>query len=159
MKLYHGTSERVARLAMTEGLCPRFESGVESVWEDHPSSEHYVYLTVAYAAYFAMNAAPEGERWAIIEIDTDLLPDLAFLQQQIGGLGYEVTPSVCNFVLVHFPDEPGRSAADADRFLQQRGLVVRPLQPYGLPNALRITVGDEDANRRVVEALAAFAGT
>lgn len=84
---------------------------------------------------------------------------LAFLQQQIGGLGYEVTPSVCNFVLVHFPDEPGRSAADADRFLQQRGLVVRPLQPYGLPNALRITVGDEDANRRVVEALAAFAGT
>lgn len=75
MKLYHGTSERVARLAMTEGLCPRFESGVESVWEDHPSSEHYVYLTVAYAAYFAMQATEKGERWAIIEIDTDLLPD------------------------------------------------------------------------------------
>ena len=75
MKLYHGTSERVARLAMTEGLCPRFESGVESVWEDHPSSEHYVYLTTAYAGYFAMNATQDGERWAIIEIDTDLLPD------------------------------------------------------------------------------------
>jgi len=75
MKLYHGTSERVARLAMTEGLSPRFESGVESTWEDHPSSEHYVYLTTAYAGYFAMNATLDGERWAIIEIDTDLLPD------------------------------------------------------------------------------------
>lgn len=83
---------------------------------------------------------------------------LAYLNQQIGGLGYEVTPSVCNFVLVHFPDEPGRTAADADRFLSERGLVVRQLQPYGLPDALRITVGDEDANRRVVEALGAFRG-
>lgn len=83
---------------------------------------------------------------------------LAYLQQQIGGLGFEVTPSVCNFVLVHFPDEPGKSAADADRFLSERGLVVRQLQPYGLPNALRITVGQEDANRRVVEALGAFRG-
>ena len=75
MLLYHGTSERVARLAMTEGLSPRFQSGVESVWGDHPSSEHHVYLTTAYAGYFAMNATEGEERWAIIEIDTDLLPD------------------------------------------------------------------------------------
>lgn len=80
-----------------------------------------------------------------------------FLGQQIGGLGFEVTPSVCNFVLVHFSGEPGKTAADADRFLTERGLVVRALAPYNLPNALRITVGDEDANRRVVEALGAFA--
>lgn len=76
MLLYHGTSERVARLAMTEGLTPRSESGVGSVWEDHPSSSNHIYLTTAYAGYFAMNATPEGERWAVIEIDTDLLPDL-----------------------------------------------------------------------------------
>ena len=50
---------------------------------------------------------------------------LDFLIQQIRGLGYEVTDSVCNFVLVHFPDAPGQSAADADRFLAERGLVVR----------------------------------
>jgi hypothetical protein len=48
---------------------------VESQWDDHPSSPDHVYLTVAYAAYFAMQATPDGERWAIIEIDTDLLPD------------------------------------------------------------------------------------
>ena len=76
MKLYHGTSERVARLALQNGLVPRSESGVSSLWEDHPSSPNHIYLTTAYAGYFAMNATTEGERWAIIEIDTDLLPDL-----------------------------------------------------------------------------------
>ena len=75
MLLYHGTSERVARLAMAQGLSPRVDSGVTSTWEENPSSGDHVYLTTAYAGYFAMNAADPEERWAIIEIDTDLLPD------------------------------------------------------------------------------------
>lgn len=81
---------------------------------------------------------------------------VAYLTQQIGGLGLEVTPSVCNFVLVHFPAGSGRSADDAAAFLASKGLIVRPLQPYGLPDALRISVGLEDDNRRVVEALGEF---
>ncbi|XBQ14860.1 MAG: histidinol-phosphate transaminase [Oceanicaulis sp.] len=81
---------------------------------------------------------------------------LAYLAQQIGGLGLEVTPSVCNFVLVHFPAGSGKSADDANAFLASKGLVVRGVQPYGLPDALRITVGEEDANRRVVDALREF---
>ena len=81
---------------------------------------------------------------------------LAFLTQQLGGLGFEVTPSVCNFVLVHFPETPGKTAEDANRFLAERGLIVRGVQPYGLPNALRISVGLEEHNRAVVEALEAF---
>jgi len=79
MKLYHGTSEAVARLAMTEGLRPRSERGdAESVWTEHPSSADHVYLTTAYAPYFAQAALDiggSGGRMAIIEIDTDLLPD------------------------------------------------------------------------------------
>jgi histidinol-phosphate aminotransferase len=81
---------------------------------------------------------------------------LAYLTQQIGGLGLEVTPSVCNFVLVHFPPDAGKSADDANAFLTEQGLIVRGLQPYGLPDALRISIGLEDDNRRVVEALKAF---
>lgn len=79
-----------------------------------------------------------------------------YLSQQIGGLGFDVTPSVGNFVLVHFSQEPGKTASDADKFLQSKGLVVRPLQPYGLSDALRISIGLEDDNRRVVEALKEF---
>ncbi len=82
---------------------------------------------------------------------------VAWLTQQLGGLGFEVTPSVCNFVLVHFPDTPGKTAGDAWRFLADRGLIVRPLQPYGLPDALRMTIGTEAENRRLAEAMEAFA--
>ena len=78
------------------------------------------------------------------------------LTQEIRGLGLEVTPSVCNFVLVHFPEQEGRDAMAAAAFLADRGLIVRPLQPYGLPGALRISIGMDDDNRRVIEALRAF---
>ena len=47
-------------------------------------------------------------------------------------------------------------AADADAFLCARGLILRRLEAYGLPGALRLSVGTEEANRRVVAALSAF---
>ncbi len=74
----------------------------------------------------------------------------------LGALGLTVTPSVANFLLVHFPDEEGRRAADADRFLQSRGIVARQVGGYGLPNALRITIGSAAANKAVLAALADF---
>jgi histidinol-phosphate aminotransferase len=38
-----------------------------------------------------------------------------------------------------------------------RGLILRGVGAYGLPDALRLTIGPADANRAVVEALAEFA--
>jgi len=96
MLLYHGTSEAVARLALTEGLKPRCATGLTGNWEHTvQSGDDRVYLTAAYAPYFAFVAVPEGghERWAIIEVDTDLLaqgqllPDEDFLEQ--GSRGQE----------------------------------------------------------------------
>ena len=59
----------------------------------------------------------------------------------------KVTPSVGNFLLIHFPKDAGRTAKDADAFLSGRGLILRRIDAYGLPDALRLTVGDEEANR------------
>jgi len=70
-----------------------------------------------------------------------------------------VTPSVANFVLIHFPLDKGKTAADADAFLSNRGLVLRALNNYRLPNALRLTIGTEEANRLVVEGLRDFTGS
>jgi len=84
---------------------------------------------------------------------------LAWLSEAICKLGLVVTPSVANFVLIHFPETPGRTAADADAFLSKRGLILRRVAAYHLPNALRMTVGSEEANRLVVEALAEFIGS
>ena len=77
-----------------------------------------------------------------------------WLAQQIGGLGFEVLPSAGNFVLVRFPPEPGRSAADEEAGLAGRGVIVRPVANYGLPDFLRISVGTQEQNRALVDALA-----
>jgi len=87
MLLYHGTTEKAARAALIKGLRPRKSVGIESNWEECPSSPYHVYLTSAYAPYFAMSACEEGNRWAILEVDTeqliesDLFPDEDFLEQ------------------------------------------------------------------------------
>lgn len=78
------------------------------------------------------------------------------MSERVSDLGLRVTPSVANFLLVHFPNEPGRNAADADAFLTARGIIVRRVAAYGLPNALRVTVGAEEANEAFLDALTAF---
>ncbi len=83
---------------------------------------------------------------------------LAWLTQEIGKLGLKVTPSVANFVLIHFPEAKGHTAKDADAFLTARGLILRQVGAYKLPDALRMSVGTEEANRLVVAALKEFLG-
>ena len=78
-----------------------------------------------------------------------------WLTEEISKLGLKVTPSVANFVLIHFP-EKGKTADEADAFLTRRGLVLRGLKNYKLPHALRMTIGTEEANRLVVEGLREF---
>jgi len=91
-------------------------------------------------------AVAHNERW------------LPWLSEQLQALGLTVTPSVGNFMLIHFPRESGKTAREADEFLVKRGLVLRRLEPYKLPDALRMTVGTEEANRLVVAALSEFLG-
>ncbi|MTI44080.1 histidinol-phosphate transaminase [Roseibium hamelinense] len=81
---------------------------------------------------------------------------LPWVTQQLEALGLSVTPSVGNFVLVHFPEQDGKRAVDADRYLLERGCVLRLVGNYGLPNALRMSIGTEEANRTVVDHLKAF---
>ena len=80
------------------------------------------------------------------------------LDLELSRIGLNATPSAANFVLIHFPDEPGRTAKDADDFLTARGLILRRLEAYGLPNALRLTVGSDEAMTLVLAALADFMG-
>lgn len=81
---------------------------------------------------------------------------LNWLSGEIAAMGLRVTPSVANFLLVHFPSEPGRSASEAEEFLARHGVIVRGVGSYNLPDAIRITIGTEDANRMVVKVLREF---
>jgi histidinol-phosphate aminotransferase len=80
----------------------------------------------------------------------------AWLDQQLSGLGLDVVrPAAANFVLVGFP-KTGKTAKAAEAFLSSRGILVRLPANYGLPDHLRITIGLEEHNRAVIEALAEF---
>jgi histidinol-phosphate aminotransferase len=91
-------------------------------------------------------AAAHNEEW---------LPKVG---EAIAALGLAVTPSAGNFILIHFPDAPGKRAADADQFLLKRGVILRRVEAYGLKNALRMTIGSAEANRATIDGLAAFLG-
>ena len=97
--------------------------------------------------------ADEAHVAAAIAHNDEWLPRLT---REIEALGLKVTPSVGNFILIHFPTNAGRTAKEADAFLTSRGLVLRAVGAYGLPNCLRMTVGDAEANRLGVKALAEF---
>ncbi len=86
-------------------------------------------------------ARDHNSRWL------DRLPDM--LRQR----GLQMTPSVANFVLVHFPDDAKRNAKAAEAFLNARGIIVRNVTNYGLPHCLRITIGLDHEMEAVADAL------
>src|ERR1700737_4931693 len=79
-----------------------------------------------------------------------------WLTEEVTKLGLTGTPRGANCALVHFPPDKGKTSAEADAFLTERGLVLRAVNNYGLPQALRMTIGTDAANRLVVEGLRDF---
>jgi histidinol-phosphate aminotransferase len=74
------------------------------------------------------------------------------LTEGLQALGWSVPPSVGNFVLA----DTGRPALPVYEALLRRGIIVRPLGNYGLPNHLRITVGLPEQNARLLAAVRAL---
>ena len=75
---------------------------------------------------------------------------LAWLTAEIGEIGLNVTPSVANFILIHFPHTRGKTAAEADKALTARGLRPAPgreLRPAGRTAHDRRQRGGEPAGR------------
>ena len=83
---------------------------------------------------------------------------LPWFSERLAALGLPLTPSVGNFVLPRFPDEPGRNAEAAFAFLQSRGILTRSVAAYGLPQYLRISIGTGEEMEKVVAALGEFMG-
>lgn len=81
---------------------------------------------------------------------------LPWLTEQLSATGIEVTPSVANFILLRFPNEAGRTAADAERYLSSNGVVLRAVKGYGIPDGLRMTIGTQEANELTVDLLRRF---
>jgi len=75
--------------------------------------------------------------------------------QEINKLGLSAPArAVGNFLLVGFPGK----VPTVDAFLRGKGIIVRNVASYGLPDHLRITIGAEDEMRLVAAALREFVG-
>jgi histidinol-phosphate aminotransferase len=74
------------------------------------------------------------------------------LAADLTALGLDPRPSLGNFLLVHFPDG-AEAASRTHEALKGRGILVRAMGAYGLPESLRITIGTEDEVRACVAAL------
>ena len=64
-------------------------------------------------------------------------------------LGIEFIPSVGNFISAKMP-RSGKAVFDS---LLREGVIVRPVDNYGMPDYLRITIGTEEENNRFITAL------
>jgi histidinol-phosphate aminotransferase len=104
---------------------------------------------------FNVNAMAQAAAMAALDDLTHLVETremvaegIAFFTEQLTEGGFEVVPSGANFVMVK--TGKGREVFEA---LQKKKVIVRPLDPYGLPEYIRITVGTPAQNRRVLDAL------
>ena len=79
-----------------------------------------------------------------------------WFSERLAALGLPLTPSVGNFVLPRFPDQPGRNAEAAFAFLQSNGILTRKVAGYGLPQCLRITIGTGEEMEKVAAVLGEF---
>ncbi|MEM9056869.1 MAG: histidinol-phosphate transaminase [Pseudomonadota bacterium] len=105
-----------------------------------------VNLAAQHAAIAAVRSTDHVERSR--EHNARWLP---WLSAGFEDLGLCVSPSLGNFVLVHFADEAHSQAAD--ELLRANGIIVRPVANYGLGQCLRVTVGLEAENRKLIEVL------
>jgi histidinol-phosphate aminotransferase len=77
-----------------------------------------------------------------------------WLADRLAASGVRTDPSEANFILARFRDRAEAEACDAT--LRARGILVRKVAGYKLPQALRITVGDENACTQVTETIEEF---
>jgi histidinol-phosphate aminotransferase len=66
-------------------------------------------------------------------------------------MGFEVVPSEANFVMV--PLDSAQVASRLTEELVRRGVIVRPLGAFGLPQCVRISTGTDDENQMLIGAL------
>ena len=82
--------------------------------------------------------------------------ELVRVKTAVEKAGFKTFPSVGNFVLIEFPEEAGRTSAEADAFLRQEGIVIRDVNVYGLPTCLRASIGTVEQNDDLIAAIEKF---
>ncbi len=107
-------------------------------------------FNVSLAAQAAGVAALSDPAW-IIDGRRHNTTQRAWLTAALERMGLHVWPSEGNFVLTQFASADAASAAD--QAFRARGVIIRAMAGYGLPDCLRITIGTTEECALVVEIL------
>ena len=78
------------------------------------------------------------------------------LDAELRQIGITALPSVCNFLLLRFPEGGDRNSNAADAFLTARGILARNVDNYHLPGCLRVSIGRDDEMDALLSALKEF---
>jgi histidinol-phosphate aminotransferase len=79
--------------------------------------------------------------------------------RQLTAMGLKVYPSQTNFMLVEFPLRAGKTAAEANAWLNRHGIIPRQFAVEDFNDKLRFTVGEDEGMEKTVAALAEFMGS
>lgn len=120
--------------------CPEISSLVYSI---------QLPFSVNIAAMSAASAALRDQDFIQRTIDMNF-QGLRQLEEGLNGLGINYIPSHANFITVDCGKDGGIIANE----LEKDGIIVRPLAPYTMDNYVRITIGTQEQNARVLQSLA-----
>lgn len=81
---------------------------------------------------------------------------LAAISPEFEKIGITAHPSVGNFILLEFPENSGKGASEANQFLLERGIILREMAAYKLPNCLRFSIGLDIENQVLLSTLTEF---
>ena len=101
-------------------------------------------------ALVAASAALDDDEFIQVSVDNNE-QGLKKLEQGLTSLGFDYLPSAGNFITFNCKMD----TMPLYQKLQQHGIIVRPLHPYGLNDYLRVTVGTQQQNYRFLETLRA----
>ena len=110
-----------------------------------PFSINSVAVTLGIAAIedeaFQQQSIAHNQKW------------MAALPTRLGAIGINVMPSVTNFVLLHFDGHNGPDSQTALAFLADHNILLRDMNPYGLSDYLRMSVGTDAEMEEVIARL------
>ena len=76
-----------------------------------------------------------------------------YLKAALEKLRCRVAPSSANYLMFRLPDDCGYTAQNVVDALLTRGVIIRPLKSYGLPDHLRVSIGNATENKMFVNTL------
>ena len=78
------------------------------------------------------------------------------MTEELETQGLNVIPSMANFLLIQFLDEPKSNSEAAANALKCNGIIPRPVSAGSPPNCIRITIGKSEENQAVLHTLKQF---